>query len=92
MIDTRQTQLDQNGYLVLDDCLPHQRLIAVTERVEELFRLEGDSAGSEFKQESGCRRLANLVNKGAIFQQLIADPVVLECVACVLLAHMRAWN
>ena len=37
-----------------------------------------------FKQESGCRRLANLVNKGAIFQQLIADPVVLECVACVL--------
>src|SRR5262249_32959339 len=38
----------------------------------------------EFKQEPGCRRLANLVDKGDAFRALIAHPRALECVRHVL--------
>ncbi len=46
--------------------------------------IEGERAGSEFKQESGCRRLANLVDKGDVFQRVIALPRLLEYVRHVL--------
>jgi ectoine hydroxylase-related dioxygenase (phytanoyl-CoA dioxygenase family) len=49
-----------------------------------LFAEEGTRAGSEFKQEPNARRLANLVNKGEIFQRTIATPEVLECMERVL--------
>ena len=52
--------------------------------MERLFAEEGDQAGSEFKQEPGARRLANLVNKREIFQQVIANNKILECVFYVL--------
>src|SRR5262249_53213548 len=54
------------------------------ERVEELFALEGDRAGAEFRQEPGCRRLANLVDKGPVFHEILAHPRVLACVRHVL--------
>ena len=38
----------------------------------------------EFKQEPGCRRLANLVDKGAVFERVIAQPQILACVGHVL--------
>ncbi len=53
-------------------------------RVDELFSMEGDQAGSEFKQEPHTRRLANLVDKGEIFERVIAMPEILEHVRCVL--------
>jgi hypothetical protein len=49
---------------------------------------EGDLAGSEFKQEPGSRRLANLVNKdgheSATFQGMISHPKLLPYVSHVL--------
>jgi len=56
----------------------------VRQRVEELFREEGDRAGSEFKQEPQSRRLANLVGKGEVFQRAIAVPEILERVGYTL--------
>jgi ectoine hydroxylase-related dioxygenase (phytanoyl-CoA dioxygenase family) len=56
----------------------------VRERVEQLYEEEGENAGSEFRKEPGARRLANLVDKGRIFEQLIATPRVLEAVRHVL--------
>jgi ectoine hydroxylase-related dioxygenase (phytanoyl-CoA dioxygenase family) len=46
--------------------------------------MEAETAGSEFKQEPGTRRLANCVDKGRIFEQAIENPLVLECVEMVL--------
>jgi ectoine hydroxylase-related dioxygenase (phytanoyl-CoA dioxygenase family) len=54
------------------------------QRVEELFAAEGEAAGAEFKTEPGARRLANLVNKGAAFREVIAHPAVLPLVNHVL--------
>jgi ectoine hydroxylase-related dioxygenase (phytanoyl-CoA dioxygenase family) len=77
-------QLDLAGYLVLDGLMSSELLEALRLRVEELFVEEGARAGAEFKQEPNARRLANLVNKGEVFERAIAMPQVLECVEHVL--------
>lgn len=56
----------------------------VRDRVEQLYEEEGENAGSEFRKEAGARRLANLVDKGAIFERLVATPRVLDGVSHVL--------
>lgn len=77
-------QLDENGFVVLDDFMGEELLAALRRRVAELFAEEGDSAGAEFKQEAGCRRLANLVDKGDVFRRVIALPRLLGCIRRVL--------
>jgi ectoine hydroxylase-related dioxygenase (phytanoyl-CoA dioxygenase family) len=53
-------------------------------RVEELWEAEGENAGSEFRKEPGARRLANLVDKGEMFQRVVSHPRVLDCVRHVI--------
>lgn len=81
---TPRQQLDELGYVVLGGFMDAGLLDRLRGRVEELFALEGDAAGAEFKQEPGCRRLANLVDKGEVFHELIARPEVLAHVRVVL--------
>lgn len=76
--------LDQSGYVILPDAVPAAFLAELNRRIDQLFEQEGEHAGQEFKQESGCRRLANLVNKGRVFQRVIVDPLVLKYVTHVL--------
>ena len=68
---SERRSLDEQGYLALPGLMPPEFLAALRRRIDELFEEEGDHAGSEFKQEPGARRLANLVNKGAIFEEVI---------------------
>ncbi len=77
-------QLDERGYLVLPGLMPPELLARLRRRVDEVFEEEGALAGSEFKQEPGARRLANLVNKGRVFEEAILTPEVLEAMAHVL--------
>lgn len=79
-----QQQLDEQGYLVLPGLMEPELLGALRRRAEELFTEEGAQAGAEFKQEPNTRRLANLVNKGHIFEATIERPEVLACVEHVL--------
>jgi hypothetical protein len=76
-------QLDEVGFVALpgffDDLLAPLR-----SRIEAIFSNEGDRAGSEFKQEPGCRRLANLVDKGNVFQHVVAHPRLMPYVRHVL--------
>jgi len=55
-------QVDEEGYLVLENLMGPDVLRALRTRIDQLFVEEGDRAGSEFKQEPNARRLANLVN------------------------------
>ena len=80
----QQRQLEEEGFLVLPDLMPAPFLVQLREAVDARYEIEGDQAGAEFKQEPGCRRLANLVNKGGVFRELIQFPRVLEWVALVL--------
>lgn len=77
-------QLDELGYLVLPGFVPPAMLESLRERCEALWAEEGDDAGSEFRPEPGTRRLANLVDKGAIFAELVAMPAILECIEHVI--------
>jgi ectoine hydroxylase-related dioxygenase (phytanoyl-CoA dioxygenase family) len=84
MNSRQREQLKEQGYVVLENLMTLPFLTAVQRRVEELFEMEGDAAGSEFKQEPQSRRLANVVNKGDVFLQVIQTQEVLECVELVL--------
>ena len=84
MDESEKQHLDDQGYLLLEDFMSPELLAAVRSRIEDIFAEEGDRAGAEFKQEPQARRLANLVNKGDIFQHIIATPKVLEYVSYVL--------
>ena len=84
ILDKQKLQLDREGYLVLENLMSAEFLKATRSAVTELFEQEAEHAGSEFKQEPGCRRLANLVDKGEVFQELVSYPKVLPWVEAVL--------
>jgi hypothetical protein len=76
--------LNERGYLVWPDAILPALLADLRARVADLEREEGDSAGSEFKREPGCIRLANLVDKGPMFREVITHSRVLRAVRHVL--------
>jgi ectoine hydroxylase-related dioxygenase (phytanoyl-CoA dioxygenase family) len=84
MTPAEREALDTSGYVVLERFLNQDLLEQVRARIEELHEQEGENAGAEFRKEAGSRRLANLVDKGEIFERLIAMPEILERVGYVL--------
>lgn len=76
--------LDRDGYVVLEGFLDRPLLAELIDRTEQLYAEEADRAGHEFKQERGCRRLANLVNKGDVFCRVLSDKRMLRLVERVL--------
>jgi ectoine hydroxylase-related dioxygenase (phytanoyl-CoA dioxygenase family) len=77
-------QLDEDGYVLLEDAMGADLLGALRARILELIAAEGDRAGHEFKTEEHARRLANLVDKGDVFRRAIVLPGMLACVRHVL--------
>lgn len=77
-------ELREQGYTILENYLPANTVDALTQRCEELWVQEGEQAGSEFRQEPGSRRLANVVDKGEIFERVWADSHILSLVGVVL--------
>ncbi|MHB8654427.1 MAG: phytanoyl-CoA dioxygenase family protein [Terriglobia bacterium] len=84
MTGSEKQALDREGYVALPGFMSAEMLGALRRRVEELFAAEGNQAGAEFKQEPQTLRLANLVNKGEIFEKVVAAPEILERVGHVL--------
>lgn len=82
--EAERRRLDEQGWVRLDGFIAPDRRRRITERIDALFAEEGDAAGSEFRQEPGARRLANLVDKGPVFVECITDAVVLDHVAQVI--------
>lgn len=77
-------QLNEEGFLVLENFASAELLAALRRRIAEVFAEQGDQAGSEFKQEPDTDRLANLVNHGEVFERAICEPKLLACVRQVL--------
>jgi ectoine hydroxylase-related dioxygenase (phytanoyl-CoA dioxygenase family) len=77
-------QLDEHGFVVLEDCMGADLLHELRDRIHGVFDEEGDRAGHEFRTEAHAQRLANLVDKGDVFQRAIVLPRVVECVRHVL--------
>ena len=81
--------LDENGYLPLEGVLSDGEVKCIRKRLDKLAKLEGENAGSELHQEEGTVRLANLIDKGAIFEKFIATPRVLAGITHVLGTDIR---
>lgn len=76
--------LDRDGYAALPDVLSGAQVEAARAQLAGLLAAEGKRAGLEVHQEKGTDRLADLVNKGAVFEPCFTDARVLACVAEVL--------
>lgn len=77
-------ELDELGYTILPNWIPEDLLVELRSRVADIQIQEGQDAGKEFKQEPGCIRLANLVDKGCVFWRVIGEPTLLQLVEHVL--------
>lgn len=84
--------LDQNGYLNLGQLLSDEQVEEVNRKIHDLMYSEGDNAGSELMdsryirhpKEEGADRLADLVNKGKVFDIFYTHPRLLAGIAHVL--------
>ena len=84
LTEDERSHLDEDGFVVLAGLLDRDHVDALRQRYDELVAIEGDQAGGEFHQEVGTLRLANLVNKGAIFDALWTNPRQLAAIDYVL--------
>jgi ectoine hydroxylase-related dioxygenase (phytanoyl-CoA dioxygenase family) len=80
----QRRQLDEQGFVLLEDCMGGDLLRELRTRIGATFEEEGDRAGHEFRTEAHAHRLANLVDKGEVFRRAIVLPQVVECVRHVL--------
>ena len=77
-------ELDELGFTLLPNWAPADLLAELRATVARLYALEGSNAGSEFRLEPGCLRLANLMDKDAVFLRVIAAPALLALVRHVI--------
>lgn len=82
--DDDRAQLDELGYLPLPGLIDPATVRALVQRFDELVASEGDQAGLEAHQEAGADRLANLVDKGPLFDLVWNNPLQLSAIAHVL--------
>ncbi len=84
--------LDTYGYLDLGQLLTADQVDQINDRIAELMQSEGENAGAELAasnyirhpKEEGADRLADLVNKGQIFDIFYTHPRVLAGIEAVL--------
>ena len=92
--DRQRNELRGKGYTLLRGVIDPPWLAALRERFEELMAEEGEKAGLEVHQEKGTRRLADLVNKGSVFDRVWSHPLLLAAAHCVIDApfHFGSLN
>ena len=76
----RLQQLDELGWAALPGVIDDDLLREIRARVEQLWADEGERAGAEFGKEPGARRLANLMDKGEVFERVVTNRTVLDAV------------
>ena len=84
--------LEKNGYINLGQLLSDQEVIQINLELKRLMEEEGEKAGAELMdskyikhpKEAGADRLADLVNKGEVFDIFYTHPRVLAGIAHVL--------
>jgi ectoine hydroxylase-related dioxygenase (phytanoyl-CoA dioxygenase family) len=75
--EEEKRQLDENGFVLFFNIMDSEWIQALRNRFDELIEIEGTAAGKEVHQEKGTRRLADLINKGEMFDRVYTQPKVL---------------
>lgn len=76
--------LDELGFVVFSNMVGEPWLQQLRAAYEGLMTKEGSAAGAEARQETGTRRLSDLVNKGEVFDGMYTHPKVLAAVYHIL--------
>ena len=92
LTEKERSFLDTQGYLPLGKLLSNDQLDSIQQRCQELVDQEGDNGGSELfnskhirhPKEAGAQRIADLANKGSVFDRLYTHPKLLAAVSHVL--------
>jgi len=79
-----RADLDNNGFIVLQNVIDSAWLAALRAAFERITAVEGENAGKEVNQMAGVRRLADLVNKGEVFDRIYTHPLVLAAARHVI--------
>lgn len=84
LTDDERAFLDVQGYLPLGQILAADEVVTIRNRLDELGETEGEDAGRELHTEDGTVRVANLLDKDAIFERFITHPRVLTAITHVI--------
>lgn len=71
-------ELDTRGYTIAYQVADQDWLEAMREHIDRLVEREGDSLAIEHHKEETATRVANLVNKGVIWEKVWAHPLILS--------------
>ena len=80
----QRLQLDEQGFTILPGIIGAEWLAQLRQAFDDIYRTEGEDAGKEVAQVEGVRRLADLVNKGEMFDGIYQQPLLLAAVWHVL--------
>lgn len=80
----QRAELDTQGFTVFQNVIDAAWLAALRDAFERITVAEGENAGKEVNQVAGVRRLADLVNKGEIFDRIYTHPLVLAAARYVI--------
>lgn len=83
-MDSHHRDLEQRGYVFLQDVMDANLLSATQQRVEELLADEAKNPGADSRWETDARRLNNLADQGAVFWRAITCGPVVALVKSVL--------
>jgi len=79
--DEQKSDLDEKGFIIIPDLIDSLWLRDLKFRFDEITEEEGDNAAREHHKETGAPRLANLVNKGVVWEKVWSHPLLLS--ACL---------
>lgn len=80
-IDPHISEIDRQGFTLFHNMADTALLAALRRRVDELVEEEGSEAAKEHHKEEGCHRLADLVNKDSLFDQVWLQADILAVMA-----------
>ena len=81
---TQITQLDEQGFTLIEQVIDDAWLPLLRQAFDDIYEAEGAEAGKEVAQMEGVRRLADLVNKGEVFDRVYLQPMLLAIVGHIL--------
>jgi hypothetical protein len=77
LTDAQKRDLDEQGFVVIPDLIDPLWIRKMQIRFDEIVEEEGDNAAKEHHKEAGAPRLANLVNKGTVWEKVWSHPLLL---------------
>jgi ectoine hydroxylase-related dioxygenase (phytanoyl-CoA dioxygenase family) len=80
LTDAEKQSLNEKGYVIFNNMVDPVWLKELQDKYEALMEKEGSAAGTEVHKEAGTRRLADLVNKGEVFDGAYTHPKVLAAI------------